>query len=385
MTSATARLGTIPDVIRLRERVSRLFVVLLWVHVPIIVGMAVHNGTNVAMQILIVATIVIVATLAVRIDAGGMPTRLIVALALTCMPILIVYNGTGPWQIDYHMYFFAIFAMLVAYCDWRPILLAAALTTVHHLIFDVFDPARVFPGEGGLDRVALHAGLVAVECGVLIWITMQLRRLFVDFAAARRIAERALARADEVTHLRYAASHDDLTGTENRPAFLSRLQGNLERLATHPKYNFAVLFLDLDNFKAVNDRLGHVVGDVLLESFARRLDRSIRPQDSVARLGGDEFAIIVDEIEDVSIAKVVAERIIAAMKDPFELNGHTVAMSTSVGIAFSIGHTGPLVMLRDADAAMYRAKNFGAGSGGYATFGQFGEADGLPRGFLHKA
>ena len=86
-------------------------------HAPLVIAMAVHNGTNVVAQSLIVVALASVASLTVAINASSTATRLMVAFALTCMPILIVYNGTGPWQIDYHMYFFAIFAMLVAYCD----------------------------------------------------------------------------------------------------------------------------------------------------------------------------------------------------------------------------------------------------------------------------
>lgn len=369
MAVEAVRVESIPDVIALREKVSHFFTGLLWLHVPIVVGMAVHSGTNIAVQSAIVIGLGLIAWLAVQINASGLVTRLTVAFALTCMPILIVYNGVGPWQLDYHMYFFAIFAMLVAYCDWRPIALAAALTSVHHLIFDIVDPARVFPGDGGLDRVALHASVVAVECGVLLWITLQLRRLFVDFATARHIADRALLRADEVAHLRHAATHDFLTGVENRPALLERLLVNLEHAATHPGYHFAVLFLDLDDFKQVNDRLGHGAGDALLISFTRRLIRCIRPQDSVSRLGGDEFIVILEDLVSVLAAEFVAERILAEMKAPFDLDGQAVVASTSIGIAFSAGHTGRLAMLRDADSALYRAKK-ARGKSSYATFGR---------------
>jgi len=191
------RLEAMPDVVRLRTRVSYFFVGLLWAHVPLVAAMAVHNGTNVAIQFSLAMAFAAIASLAVFVDASGPTTRLLVSLALTAMPVLIVYNGVGPWQIDYHMYFFAIFAMLVAYCDWRPIVAAATVTAVHHYVFDILDPVRVFPTEGGIARVLLHAGIVAVECGVLIWITFQLRRLFHDFAIARQVAERAEARATE--------------------------------------------------------------------------------------------------------------------------------------------------------------------------------------------
>jgi diguanylate cyclase (GGDEF)-like protein len=365
----TIRVESIPDVVQLREKVSHFLVCLLWLHVPIVVAMAIHSGTNVAMQTTTVIALGLLAWLAVRINASGPVTRLIVAFVLTCMPILIVYNGVGPWQIDYHMYFFAIFAMLVAYCDWRPIVVAAVLTIVQYVIFDIVDPTRVFPGDAGLDRVALHAAIVAVECGVLLWTTLQLRRLFLEFATTRQIADRALLRADEVTHLRHEVSHDHLTGVGNRPALLERMQVNLGRTITHPGYHFAVLFLDLDDFKKVNDRLGHVAGDALLVSFTARLTRCIRSHDSIARLGGDEFIVILDDVVSVLAAEFVAERIVAEMKKPFDLDGHAVVTSASIGIAFSAGHTGRLALLRDADAALYRAKK-ATGKGSYATFGR---------------
>jgi signal transduction histidine kinase len=186
---------TAPDVVRLRTGVSYFFVALLWAHVPVIAAMASYNETNVPAQIAMACAIATIASWAVMLDRAGPATRSIVGMALTGMPILVVFNGAGPWQIDYHMYFFAIFAMLVAYVDWRPIVAASVLTSAHHEIFAMLDPLRVFPDEVGVGRVALHAGIVALECGVLIWITAQLRRLFHDLVLARGEAEAAEHRA----------------------------------------------------------------------------------------------------------------------------------------------------------------------------------------------
>src|ERR1700722_10676235 len=131
---ASLRVETMPDVVLLRKRVSRFFVALLWLHVPIIAAMAVYNHTNLLAQVLIAVALAATATFAAWIAPATLVSRMTIGLALTAMPILIVYNGTGPWQIDYHMYFFAVFAMLVAYCDWRPIVAAASLTAIHHYV-----------------------------------------------------------------------------------------------------------------------------------------------------------------------------------------------------------------------------------------------------------
>jgi diguanylate cyclase (GGDEF)-like protein len=132
-----------------------------------------------------------------------------------------------------------------------------------------------------------------------------------------------------------------------------------------PEYRFAVLFIDIDRFKVVNDSLGHMVGDELLKAVAQRLVGCLRPADTAARLGGDEFTLLLDEIGDVSDATRVAERFQKELSKPFDLNGHEVAPTASIGIVISVSDTGksayeqPDDMLRDADIAMYRAKALG--------------------------
>lgn len=159
--------------------------------------------------------------------------------------------------------------------------------------------------------------------------------------------------------LLYEAFHDALTGLPNRALFMQRLESAVEK-AKQADYLLAVLFLDLDRFKIVNDSLGHLVGDELLVAIARRLQVCLRPGDLVARLGGDEFTILLENIKDVSDAIKIAERIQQELTKPFYLNGHEVFTAASIGIALNDTLCDrPEDLLRDADVTMYRAKSLG--------------------------
>jgi len=158
----------------------------------------------------------------------------------------------------------------------------------------------------------------------------------------------------------HGAFHDELTGLPNRALFMNRLEHAIERTKRREDYLFAVLFLDLDRFKLVNDSLGHMVGDQLLLAIASRIKACLRSLDTVARLGGDEFTILLEDIKDVSDAKRLANRIQEELILPFNLGGHEVFTTVSIGIALSApGYNLPEQLLRDADTAMYRAKASG--------------------------
>ncbi|MBW3628891.1 MAG: EAL domain-containing protein [Gemmatimonadetes bacterium] len=160
--------------------------------------------------------------------------------------------------------------------------------------------------------------------------------------------------------LRHDTLHDALTGLPNRLLFMERLSHCIARSKRRDSYLFAVLFLDLDRFKVINDSLGHHVGDELLVLVAQRLQRCLRQEDTVARFGGDEFAILLEDISGISDATRVAERIQAELSASVSLNEFDVFTSASVGIALSSSaYARPEFLLRNADMAMYRAKALG--------------------------
>lgn len=178
-----------------------------------------------------------------------------------------------------------------------------------------------------------------------------------DISSHRRAVERLL----------HDALHDALTGLPNRTIFKDRLEGAIRRAQRHQDYLYAVLFLDLDRFKVVNDSLGHLVGDELLILVAAKLKACLRDVDTVARFGGDEFAILLDGIDDAAAASQVAERIHELLRPPLTPSGHEVFTSASIGVALSHGdYHSPDEILRDADIAMYHAKEMGRGS--FAVF-----------------
>jgi diguanylate cyclase (GGDEF)-like protein/PAS domain S-box-containing protein len=163
--------------------------------------------------------------------------------------------------------------------------------------------------------------------------------------------------------LRHEAAHDELTKLPNRSTFMEHLRRLLQRTRRSGRdLKFAVLFLDFDRFKRINDSLGHLAGDQLLAAFGRRLKDCVRPGDVVARLGGDEFGIVLERLGDVTEATRVAERIHQVLRDPFDIRGFEVFVTASIGIAVgSRAYERPLDILRDADTAMYRAKAAGKG------------------------
>jgi diguanylate cyclase (GGDEF)-like protein len=176
---------------------------------------------------------------------------------------------------------------------------------------------------------------------------------------ARDISERKIFEQQ----LQHQAFHDPLTGLPNRALFINRLQHALIRAGRHtPNDLLALLFVDLDLFKVVNDSLGHEAGDHLLVAVANRLQLAIRPQDTVARFGGDEFMILLEDLPDEAAARAIAEEMLQKLRVTENINGYEIVVTASIGVALNYaGIDSTSDLLRYADAAMYQAKREGKG------------------------
>ncbi|UIE37293.1 putative bifunctional diguanylate cyclase/phosphodiesterase [Leptodesmis sichuanensis] len=227
---------------------------------------------------------------------------------------------------------------------------------------DPFDKVQAFR-VGGADYITkpfqLEEVLARAQHQLSLQVaTRQLRQL--NACLEQRIQERTQDLEIANAQLTKLALQDSLTGLANRIALLKRLEQALERAKEDGAYQFALLFLDCDRFKIVNDSLGHEVGDALLISIAHRLEQILKPGDVLARLGGDEFAIFLDQIEGIWTATQMAEYILHQIADPFCLPEQMVFINASIGIVLGDAqYEKPEHLLRDADTAMYHAKASG--------------------------
>jgi diguanylate cyclase (GGDEF)-like protein/PAS domain S-box-containing protein len=205
---------------------------------------------------------------------------------------------------------------------------------------------RLLARDGSVVWVREEAVLLRDEAGEpLYW-----QGIFYDLTERKALEER----------LEHRAFHDYLTDLPNRQLFVDRLRKALDRTRRKRDRKVAVLFTDLDEFKIINDSLGHEAGDVLLTLVAQRLKRCLRPEDSLARFGGDEFVVLIEDIEGPEVAVRIAERITEELKRPFFLEGRELFAPSSIGIGLGDARTKtPETLLRDADTAMYRAKEVG--------------------------
>jgi len=484
------------ELAEMRSRASRFFAWLLWLHVPIVAVIALSNGRPAWVFAALMCAAATAGTLVARRGGGDIPARCAIAGLLTLAPILMVFAGAGSFQIDWHMYFFVVFGMLVAYVDWRPLIVSATLTLAHHAVLGFLFPGSVFAVQS-VPRVALHGAIVLVDILVLLWIVVQMRRLFGDSASAVKTAQDALAEAlmfrsalahasdgvlihemsmahgesvpyssrliyvneafarmtgftiadavegrirgmfgpktdvrsmrahfraasrgemqryslivyrkdgselevevalsrvdpgeAETSHaisvirdvaesrrieaalrraqsaeesnavLEHTAHHDALTNLPNRALFYRRLSAALK--LRPGSASTAVLFIDLDGFKSINDALGHQAGDELLVAFARRIERRLRTGELLGRISGDEFTILLEHFSEEANITALARRVLDALSEPFELSGHQIHARVSIGIAIApAGEATADDIMRNADLAMYRAKSLG--------------------------
>ncbi len=208
-----------------------------------------------------------------------------------------------------------------------------------------------------LQRKQAAASLKHAYAGLERRVTERTRAL----ALANRDLREQIAERERIERrLKYETLHDSLTGLPNRTLLLQRLEQAMQRHHANPDDQFAVLFIDLDRFKVINDSVGHLIGDDLLFQVGGRIRACLKTRDVVARLGGDEFAVLLEGIVDTHKASLIAERIISELHTPFRLGTKEIFTSASIGIALASPHyRQPEELLRDADAAMYHAKDGG--------------------------
>jgi diguanylate cyclase (GGDEF)-like protein len=329
------------------ESRHRTVVILLWIHVIALPLFAFARGYPWYHGLLDTAPILVCAAASMSRRFSRRGRASIGALGLVTCSAIFTHLWGGVTEAHFH--FFVVVALLSLYEDWVPWGLAIAYVLVHHGVMGAIDPRSVF---GDNPSAQAHpwrwAGVHAAFIGALATVNIVSWRSNEKARIGQTAARRALA---------HRATHDPLTGLPNRPAFVEHVEHALERRRRDPSAQgrVAVMFVDVDDFKLVNDSLGHGAGDRLLESVAERLAAALRPQDVVARFGGDEFTVLVADVADEQDARRVAQRLADALTPPIDLDGESRFVTASVGLALA-GDGDADQLLQDADAAMYRAK-----------------------------
>jgi diguanylate cyclase (GGDEF)-like protein len=320
------------DVWRKRHRA---LIWLLWIHVVGIAIFGLIRGFSPEHMLFESGLVGVFAVVA----GSGVGTRrfssAVAALGLVMSSAVLVHLSGGATEMHFH--FFVMVGLLSLYQDWLPFLLAIGFVVVHHALFGYLVPSYVFNHQSAID----HPLEWAVIHGIFV-----LAASAASIVAWRLNEEQAL--------------HDSLTGLANRKLFQDRVGHALARMQRRPEH-LAILFVDLDDFKNVNDSLGHAAGDQVLTIMAERVRACIRPGDTAARLGGDEFAILVEDIRGEGEAEAVAERLLSALLVPFSVRGKDLTIGASIGVALNRHGDTTEDLLRNADVAMYTAKEGGRG------------------------
>ncbi len=306
---------------------------LLWALVAGLVAFALTQGAS-PLHALVEGALVAAFPLAAA-AARRRPRVASAAVAIGLMTASAVLVHVWQGRIEAHFLFFVMVTVLAMYEDWIPFGLAFAYVVLHHGVMGAVDPRSTFDHAAASSQPwawALVHGFFILCAGVAA-------------VTNWRLNERTRARA----------LRDPLTGLPNRTLFADRLAIALARRQRNPT-GTAVLFIDLDHFKAVNDSLGHQAGDRVLNEIAARLEAVVRTKDTVARFGGDEFTVLSEDLTSEGDFLLLAQRIAAAVALPIELDARRVALRASIGIAVARGGERVEDLLRDADAAMYRAK-----------------------------
>jgi diguanylate cyclase (GGDEF)-like protein len=320
----------------LRHR-HQTIVWLLWAHVVGLTIFGLVRGQTVR-HMAVEGTLMAIPAVMATSEWVGLRLRVAAAsFGLITASAMLVHLSGGV--VEAHFHFFVMIGVLTLYQDWMAFGIAIGYVVLHHGLVGALAPEQVYN----------HADAIAHP-----WRWAMIHGAFVLAASAAHIVA---WRTNENQLLR-----DPLTGLPSRLLFSNRVTQALDRLQRRRGSHVAVLFLDLDRFKVINDSLGHAAGDKLIVAVADRLRHALRRHETVSRFGGDEFAILCEDIRDEQDAIAVGERILRAFSTPIHLTHGDAVTSASLGIALAadpdvdVGN-----LIRDADAAMYRAKEAGGG------------------------
>jgi diguanylate cyclase (GGDEF)-like protein len=327
----------------LLERRHRMIVAVLVAHVPALLAFGLARGYPLWHVSIDIAPVVMLAGLSM-LPRTPLRWRMVAACVglVTCSAMLVhLWGGV----IEAHFHFFVMIGLLTLYQDWLPFLVAIGYVVLHHGVFGVLESHSVYNNPEAVQHpwrwALIHGG----------------------FVLAASLTHIASWRTNEQQLLR-----DPLTGLPSRLLLMNRLQSALTRMERTGR-GVAVLFIDLDRFKIVNDSLGHHAGDRLLLAVTERLRKAVRRHEMPARFGGDEFVLVCEDVDDPQDAVAVAERLLKALAQPFEFQDGQAFIAGSIGIALTDDpHASASDLVRDADAAMYRAKE--AGGGRWSIFDQ---------------
>lgn len=286
--------------------------------------------------------------------------RITAAIAMMLFSVIVIQQHLG--RIEMHFHVFIAMAILSLYKDIVPVAVAGVTTLLHHLVFNFLQqyeisffgmPVVVFNYGCGIDIVLLHGIFVAAELVVIAYII----KIQIEYGIELNRSEKEISGLNE--ELSYTSMHDTLTGLPNRQNLQAKLNLMVAN-ANRNKTKFAVLFLDLDHFKNVNDTLGHEVGDALLKTVAKKLKTIVRTNDIVSRIGGDEFIIVLNDVRDISMLENVIIKILEAFRKEWIIQGHFLRLSVSIGAAIFPDDSRDInELMKFADIAMYKAKSEG--------------------------
>lgn len=304
--------------------------------------------------------ITLVLFFAYRTFKGTQVMRALVGVGMMLFSLIYIQQHLG--RIEMHFHVFIALAILSLYKDIVPIFVAALTTILHHGVFNFLQlsevslfgmPVMVFNYGCGMDIVILHGIFVVAEALVIGYIV----KLQIEYGVELNRSENQVLGLNE--ELSFTSLHDSLTGLPNRHNLYTQLRLMVANANRYDR-KFAVLFLDLDHFKNINDTLGHNVGDALLKAVARKLKSIIRENDIVARIGGDEFIIILNDFTDTGAIEPVISKILDMFHKEWNIQNHFLRLSTSIGVAIYPDDSKEInELMKYADIAMYKAKTEG--------------------------